>query len=1300
MKKLKVLFGFLFLFFIQSSIFAQVPQKINYQAVARDVSGNPLLSQSVVVDFSIRQSTPSGTVVYSETHSSTTNPFGLFTLEIGGGTPLTGTFAGINWSTGLYYLEVTVNGDVMPASQLLSVPYALHAETATSGSPGPNGHNALADSVAEPPGANCPNGGYLIHMGADDNDDGTLQPLEIDISYYICNGLDGSAGSSNDTSATNELQTLSISNDTIFLTNGGFVVLPPLPGDNDWAVNGSNMSTIPTGNVGIGTATPTKKLAIETTSTSGDGIQINNASTGNPGLEFQTQGNARFVLGVDQSDNNKFKIGTTNLFTNTRFTINALGQVGIGTTNPTHQFTVAALDTVIANFIGANANGAVLSVAGLNPAAPVGALFLNGTDSGIIGLDPVPNRFFLTNNTPNGHLVLNADSSVSTYGTVIVEAAQDIIYNKSVRTYNEADTILDISTSGTIIHLNQGLFLTDSLYVLGNNAANANWVLANDGTGQAVWTNPASLGGASLWQQNGSDIYYNAGNVGIGITSPVSPLTVATIAGMEIQFAGAANADISAPSQFNLFAGGALMLDAANIFLRTASTDRMVVTNTGNVGIGTSTPGQLLHLFGGTLRVDDGSNPYTLPPSDGTANQVMTTDGSGNVSWQTPAPPVSSRIQDLGNNTFIETDFLGTGAEDKIHFSVNGAEKMIIDNNGLVGIGTSTPGAPLHIANGPFGSSGSVALMSNNASATNPSTLSFFRSRGTEAAPVTINQNDEIGIVDFNAYNSVSYGKAAEIRVVADETFGSTAMGSHMSFHLAPLSMGPAVEVMRLSNAGYMGLGTTNPLVKLHVADQTGTIVAVQSSHGGASDQSSNLTLIRSRGTVSAPTATLSGDRLGKVEWVGWNGGTSNFEEKASIRVYADENYVGGSTASHMEFHVTPFGQSTSIEAVHIANNGFVGLGTGAPSSLLHLMGGTMTIDNGANPYTLPPSDGAANEVLTTDGSGNVTWQPAGSTSVWSQGLGGVHPSTITDAVWIGTSNPIPGANLHLAKEGSVNALFMETFGGSDSKMILSQANGTMSAPTKTLTGNTLGVIEFDGHQGGGLGNYTRGADIIVTSESDFSLSSASSLEIRTMNNLSNYDARITIDADGEVGIGTTAPVNTLHVNGGVTITDGTEGAGKILTSDASGNATWQTLPPSINFGANSSVTSIPAGFTTTIVFSNVEYDNGGNYNAATGVFQAPVAGVYHVDATVTFDASALNHEFQIQILRNGGTYKTVTLYNDNTTSTTTAHISGDVYLPVNNTVSIGIYQNSGGNISPVSGSQTARIYFNGHLIR
>lgn len=115
---------------------AQVPQKISYQSVIRNSSGELVKSATVGIRISILQGSVSGTVTYLETHSVITNVNGLATLAVGTGTPVTGTFAGIDWSNGPYFLKVETdpNGGssylVLGTSEILSVPYAIHAKTA------------------------------------------------------------------------------------------------------------------------------------------------------------------------------------------------------------------------------------------------------------------------------------------------------------------------------------------------------------------------------------------------------------------------------------------------------------------------------------------------------------------------------------------------------------------------------------------------------------------------------------------------------------------------------------------------------------------------------------------------------------------------------------------------------------------------------------------------------------------------------------------------------------------------------------------------------------------------------------------------------------------------------------------------------------------------------------------------------------------------------------------------------------------------------------------------------------------
>ena len=118
---------------IGATAFAQAPQGFNYQAVIRDASNIILNNQAVGVELKIHQGTPAGSVAYAETFSITTNANGLVNLEIGAGTVAAGDFTTIDWANGPYFVEtsVDVTGGTsyvsMGTSQLLSVPYALHA---------------------------------------------------------------------------------------------------------------------------------------------------------------------------------------------------------------------------------------------------------------------------------------------------------------------------------------------------------------------------------------------------------------------------------------------------------------------------------------------------------------------------------------------------------------------------------------------------------------------------------------------------------------------------------------------------------------------------------------------------------------------------------------------------------------------------------------------------------------------------------------------------------------------------------------------------------------------------------------------------------------------------------------------------------------------------------------------------------------------------------------------------------------------------------------------------------------------
>ena len=117
---------------------AQVPQAFSYQAVIRDNLNALVAGKTVSERISLIKDSATGTVVYSETQSPKTNANGLVSLQIGTGSVLSGTFSGINWATGTYFIKIETdptggsNYTLSNTTQLLSVPYALYAGSAPS----------------------------------------------------------------------------------------------------------------------------------------------------------------------------------------------------------------------------------------------------------------------------------------------------------------------------------------------------------------------------------------------------------------------------------------------------------------------------------------------------------------------------------------------------------------------------------------------------------------------------------------------------------------------------------------------------------------------------------------------------------------------------------------------------------------------------------------------------------------------------------------------------------------------------------------------------------------------------------------------------------------------------------------------------------------------------------------------------------------------------------------------------------------------------------------------------------------
>lgn len=306
---------------LATNTFAQTPEGINYQAVVRDALGATITNSPVGLKLSLLQTSSTGPAVYEESFSTFSNDFGLVNVVFGGGTVISGSFSAVDWSLGPYYIQVAAdpaggtNYSVLGTQQLMSVPYALYAKS--TGNTFSGDYNDLINQPAIPTMTSelVNDSGFITNPNdADADPTNELQSLsvtgstltisggntvdlsgvspqltEAQVDAYVANN--GYLTSEVDGSNTNELQTLSVSGNTITLSNGGGSISAPKP----VKLNTGARTNICAGNTSPGTgwtaySSTSISLAVNTSGCAFASTPMYFTSVGGVGNHFQVTG--------------------------------------------------------------------------------------------------------------------------------------------------------------------------------------------------------------------------------------------------------------------------------------------------------------------------------------------------------------------------------------------------------------------------------------------------------------------------------------------------------------------------------------------------------------------------------------------------------------------------------------------------------------------------------------------------------------------------------------------------------------------------------------------------------------------------------------------------------------------------------------------------------------------------------------------------------------------------------------------------------------------------------------------------
>lgn len=963
-------------------VFAQVPQAVPYQAVARNAAGNLVSNQNISVRLSIINSTAAGPVVYQEKHTVTTNQFGLFTVNIGQGAILSGTFPGINWAVNAKYLKVEFdpaggNSFVnMGTSQLLSVPYALFAG---NGSNIPNGTAAgntlrwdgtkwIADNALY-------NNGLKIGLGTTVPGSGPNPSTKLDI-----RDEDGNNSDINQTVAgagfpaliwTKQAGTLaapstiapntflggvqgSYYNGTDFNTGAAMYYVADTTIGN-WHPasiqfrttafgNNSNLTRMiikHNGNVGIGTATPVAKLDVI------GKLRIQDGTEGlNKVFTSDVNGIGSWKVAPTSNVPNGIMPGNTLRWNGTAWIAdNAIysdgTRVGLGTTQPGSGVNASSAKIDLRDEDGNNSDISQ-TVAGAGFPALIWAKQL-GT---------LATPAAVTKNTFVGGI----QGSYFNGSNYNIGAAMYYIADTTSATSFPASIQFRTTSVDSTRNLTRMIIKHNGKVGIGTTIPGVNGynpyarldIRDEDGSNSDI--NQMVAGGgipAITWAQQGGTL---AAPQPIAANSVFGRLdgNYYTATGYSQGNARAASIFFRADTAVNSGNPGSIYF-ATTKYGQTVPVTNLIIKHNGNVGVGTQNPEQKFDVRG-KVKILDGTEGN---------GKVFTSDATGVGSWQTlPAGNVP-------NGTLLGNTLRWNG-------TAWIADNAIYSDGSKIGLGTTTPGtgnnfsAKIDLQD----EDGNNSDISQTVAGAGFPALVWTKQKGTLAAPTAVTKNTFLGGIQGSYFNGTGYNVGAAMYYIAD-TISATSFPASIQFRTTSVDSTRNLTRLIIKHDGKVGIGTItpgvngyNPYARLDIRDEDGSSSDINQMVAGGGIPA--ITWAQQRGTLAAPLPIVTNSVFGRLDgnYYTANGYSQGNSRAASIFFRADTAVNSGNPGS-IYFATAKYGDTIPTTNLIIKHNGNVGIGTQLPERKLDIRGGVKIVDG---------TQGAG-KVLTSDGAGNASWQ-------------------------------------------------------------------------------------------------------------------------------------------------------------------------------------------------------------------------------------------------------------------------------------------------------------------------------------
>jgi hypothetical protein len=998
----KIYFGCLIGILIYIPSLSQSPQSFKYQSVARNSNGDPMDNTALGIRISIRDLTESGTILYQETHSVSTNSLGLFSISVGNGNVASGNFRSIDWSSGAKFIDVEADFTggssyiSMGVSQLLSVPYALYAE---SGRNGKNGLNIL-NGTADPSSGAGVDGEFYINTTTQ-----TIFGPKTSGAWPTGIPLVGPAGvaGTNGTNGTNGLNVLNgtsdptsgigvngefyinTSSNKIFgpKTSGAWPTGIPLVGPA--GVAGTNGTNGTNGlNVLNGTSDPTSGIGvngefyINTSSNKIFGPKTSGAwpagvsLVGPPGSATNAwglTGNSGTVDGtnfIGTTDDVPLNLKVNNLRAGR---VSSIGEAFLGYRAGEVN---SGADNVGLGYLALQAN-----TTGYRNTS-TGSQSLKANTSGN-GNSSYGYASLFTNTSGYGNTAIGV-ASMYQNGTGFLNSAvgQSSLWMNTTGAYNSALGYFSLGLNSS------GMFNS----ALGSNSLGSN----------TTGNNNTAVGEYSLYSSTGNN------NTAVGFQAGYTANSAnANNSGSNNTFIGYNSGPGTTTQLTNATAIGYQSIVSSNNSLVLGGVGADAV----KIGIGVSSPGATLDLLG-NIKIADGTQ--------GTG-KVLTSDANGVASWATLGAGAGSGWSLTGNSGTVDgTNFIGTTDAQPLSIRTNNLLKARITTKGQLEI--LNTGYSLFVGEG----AGANEDLNNR--------LNIFLGSQAGASTTSGYGNIGTGLEALYTNTTGNYNAAYGLRSLNRNTTGfeNIAIGNLSLYSNTTGNDNIAIGVNSLYTNSTGSLNIASGYGSLFYNTTGSNNVALGYFANYYNTTGNNNTLLGyNAGTTSIPgNANTTGSNN---TFIGYNSGPGTSTQLTNAIAIGYNALVSASNSLVLG--------GTGADAVK------VGIGVTTPAAVLDVAGNVKIADG---------TQGTG-KVLTSDANGLASWATPGASSGWS--LTG-NSGTVDGTNFIGTTDNVP-LNFRIFNQPSgridLNNLFLGNSSGASNTAV-----GNVGLGANSMFANTTGI--------------------------------------------------------------------------------------------------------------------------------------------------------------------------------------------------------------------------------------------------